>query len=200
MNQPTLPGLTPPPAERWPRLSVTLPGPRDGCHCQACGARGTLPGAEPLAFGVPELQAWREHGDADELQAVFLTLCPACAAALIERHPRLYSELERHEPAPGIMPACIGCDFNARLRYSHPIARTNGGPGLKLTFPKPDVMHVDYSAGGRRRGKTLSIWRGAVKCEGRDSNQTGPGRVSAGLKPWAAESYGTAPPPGPVSE
>lgn len=157
--------------ERWPRLSQTLRGPRDLQHCQACGTRGQLPGAEPPALLAVELQVWREHDDQDKPEPLFLVLCGDCAGRRIEKHPRLYAEVDFRSPEPGVMPVCVLCRHREGFRCANPIAKANGGPGLRLDFPTPLEGFIDYSTGpkgGRRAGHRFVSYRGPVTCAGRE--------------------------------
>jgi hypothetical protein len=130
----------------WPRLSETLPHPRDLRCCQACGSdilaslipvdgpKETAPYTQPVV-AVPGLDIWQEHDEADQPEHIYVVLCDPCAARLIEPHPRLYRRLDRWEPAPGIMPACRDCVHRKGLACGNPLLKANGGPGLPINAP-----------------------------------------------------------------
>jgi hypothetical protein len=144
-----------PDAKTWPRLSETLPHPRDSDVCQACGGE-----ADSL---------WVEHDERDQPEAVAVALCRACQARLIEPHPRLYRQLSTLEPWPGALGICRGCAFHGGLRCTNPASKLNGGRGMRIDIPQPDVVHVDgRDSRGRRFGRTMTMYRGpATACSGR---------------------------------
>lgn len=156
MNYPDLFGD---PGERFPRLSLELPGPRDPEHCQACGRAGAID---------DNLVRWGECDDQDGLAAAppIVVLCRSCSNRLIEPHPRLYHELERFRPVPGAMPLCVGCSYLEALRCKHPHLKANGGPGLQLTFPAPIEGFVCGRPHGRG-GHFIDFTGPASKCAGR---------------------------------
>jgi len=137
-----------------PRLSATLSPLRWPRACQRCAA------TEGLTF-------WQEHDDQDRRELVFVILCQRCADRLIESHPRLYRELGRNEPAPGVMVICEACRHRVGVCQS-PRAAANGGPGLH--FPAADSsVHLQMAGpGGRgRRGRWLEKWNAEpTTCEG----------------------------------
>lgn len=145
--------------EKWPRLSLQLKHVRDPLVCQSCGQR-ELPGGDGL-------QRWREHDDKDRPENVLVILCAACAKRLIEPHERLYDQVDRLAPWPGAMPICVDCKHRAGMHCTHRDLKSNGGPGLKLSFPKPDVMHI--SCRPRSKSGWHTIYRGPVSdCAGRE--------------------------------
>lgn len=143
-------------SERWPRLSVTLPGPLAVDRCARCQADH-------------DLARWQEHDDRDGRENIVIVLCETCSAAIIEKHPRLYRRLHAWEPFPGSMPPCVACTHRDGTRCTHPDLKANGGPGLVLTYPHPMHALVDGVRGGRRTGWRETIWRGPVEtCVGRE--------------------------------
>jgi hypothetical protein len=122
-------------SKAWPRLSVTLDGPRTPTVCQSCGSNNGM-------------VVWQECDDADKPQSIYVPLCGTCSTLLIEPHPRLYRATDHWEPRPGAMPLCIICKNRDGNRCTHPDLKANGGQGLKLTYPKPTVAIVC----GRGRG------------------------------------------------
>jgi hypothetical protein len=139
-----------------PRLSADLPGPRSPDRCQNCSVGGPL-------------EVWREHDDADQPQEVFVVLCPACAARLVEPHARLYSRVEPHAPVPGAMPLCLDCKHRDGVRCTTPKARLNGGPGIKLSMPEATQMHLCRRGKGQRSG-WITIYNGPVfGCDGKEA-------------------------------
>lgn len=176
----------------WPRLSDTLPGPRDLGHCQACGAAGNafafdedfsrayaagdaealvgLARRKPEAAERGRLTVWREMEEDDKPRPAdrVVVLCGPCGRRLIDPHPRLYDYLAPLEPFPGAMATCRGCRYSEATRCTHPTLKVNGGPGLPLNFPKPTVAMVDGVRGGRRCGWQQVIYSGPVTCRGRE--------------------------------
>lgn len=131
----------------WPRLSETLPGPRQPDRCQACGNCYT------------QLQWWQEHDEQDRPEPVLVILCGECAKKLIEPHPRLYANISRHTPWPGAMDLCVQCAFRHELGCAHRDLKANGGPGLKVDFPEPSQAMVcgrGKGGGGCRQTTTYS--------------------------------------------
>jgi hypothetical protein len=112
---------------------------------------------------------WREHDDDDRLTAVLLILCLDCSDRLIEKHPRLYTELDKNEPWPGGMAICIACRHREGLDCRHPDLEANGGPGLKIMVPQPMTGFLDYQdKRGRRSGRTfMSYPHEPRECAGR---------------------------------
>lgn len=146
----------PPLAERRkPGLSATLTGERRPDVCQSCGKRD-------------DLRTWSEcdEWDAPQVPAVFVVLCERCSRRMIDTHPRLYLRIDRLEPRPGVMALCIGCRYRQALRCTHSSLRANGGPGLEIHFPKPEVVHLNYGGG---RGEWKNLYPGPpTYCVGRD--------------------------------
>jgi hypothetical protein len=146
----------------WPRLSETLPGPKDFHHCWNCG------GVES-AVGRFGLQRWQEHDNQDHPEPVVILLCLKCSEKIIEKHPRLYRHLDPNEPLPGSMPLCRGCRWSEELRCTSPIARHNGGAGMTITAPQPGVAFMDGVRNGKRTGWRQKIYSGPPKaCTGRE--------------------------------
>lgn len=144
--------MSPPLAERraWPKLSETLAHPRRPDGCQSCGATSA------------ELVRWEECDEWDRQTGVLVVLCLPCDKRLINPHPRLYRHVHRWQPWPGAMELCVACTHRDGLHCAHPDLRANGGPGLGITFPKPD--DVILCPGGLRR-----LYQGPpTKCEGRE--------------------------------
>ncbi len=150
---------------KWPKLSETLIRFRDLETCQACG---TGPRSDTL------IQRWLEHDDNDEPTPVAVILCRECADQLVEPHPRLYRRMEYQEPLPGAMPVCIDCNWRSDQRCLHSDLKSNGGPGLRLFFPKPTAMFVDgKDKHGRDRGWIHYTYHGPVKCDGLEVSTSG---------------------------
>jgi hypothetical protein len=154
---------TPTTAKPWPRLSETLTYPPD--VCQRCGNGQLWTDGEPADWFVDastgQLYRWQEHDENDQREPILIVLCEDCAKRIIERHPRLYRQLQPHEPFPGAMPLCRDCVHRNELRCEHPDAKANGGSGLELIFPKPDRMHVLTSP--RRNSGWRTCFMGPVK-------------------------------------
>lgn len=122
----------------WPKLSVFLEGPRHPECCQSCGtAEGPL-------------RRWREHDNEDRPTPVVVVLCKRCEDRLIEKHPRLFSPLDAHEPHAGSMALCVDCIHRDGVRCT--LAQHNGGPGVLITTPKPTMIHVCRRGKGQRSG------------------------------------------------
>jgi hypothetical protein len=138
-----------------PRLSETL-NPLTWPHmCQRCGLRRD------------GLEVWRECDDADRPEMIFVVLCRQCSLKVIEPHVRLYGELGRNEPAPGVMRICEACHHQVAGRCRSPRALANGGEGLP--FPGPSA-NVHLLFGNPRRGKCMKIWDAEpTECVGRET-------------------------------
>jgi len=144
--------------KRMPKLSEDLPHPVAPTVCQACGTD------DPPGW----LAYWRECDEDDKPTPVFVTLCDVCSKKLIEPHPRLYDRLEPNQPYPGLMPLCHDCQLRDRNYCLSKLLVANGGPGLKIVFPQPHMVHLDGYRNGRRTGWNQTIYPGpAVSCEGR---------------------------------
>ena len=142
-------------AFRWPKLSETLAERRHPDLCQRCGRDH-------------DVSPWQEHDDHDGPTPVVVVLCLWCSEAVIEKHPRLYRELERNEPFPGVMPLCVDCEQREGVRCMSPALKANGGDGLETIGPRPVTVHFDGTKGGRRWGCTVRTWPGRVQeCAGR---------------------------------
>jgi hypothetical protein len=103
-----------------PGLSQTLhffPNPEE---CQSCGCAG-------------ELTRWRECDEWDKPTAVVVVLCAKCSKKLIDPHPRLYHQLQEHEPFAGSMQICLDCPMREGVSCTSPLAKSNGGPGMEIT-------------------------------------------------------------------
>jgi len=133
-----------------PRLSETCSFQAWPQICWRCGA------AAPLSV-------WQEHDDCDRREMIFVVLCASCAERVIEPHPRLYRQLGRNEPAPGVMRICGGCRHQVAARCRSPKAAANGGSGLR--FPGPDGnVHLNFGGG---RGQWLKTWSAEpTECQG----------------------------------
>lgn len=139
----------------WPRLSEDLTGPKDPEHCQSCGSTANL-------------SVWQEHSAADRPENVFVVLCELCSRTLVEPHPRLYRQLDRNEPRPGVMALCARCRHRDGTRCQHPDAMTNGGTGLAISHSKPMTAFVDGTFGGRRGGRQVTMYANPPSaCAGR---------------------------------
>jgi hypothetical protein len=153
-HAPALPSLA---ERRQPALSETLRGPRHPGRCQACGA-------EP--DDRLELQRWRECDAWDKPTSVVVILCRACSRRLIAEHPRLYVAVDALAPAPGLMALCVGCRRRDGVSCTSPLLKANGGPGMVITFPKPDAVHLCFGGG---HGEFRQLYRGAPSaCMGRE--------------------------------
>lgn len=160
------------PNPNWPRLSVSLTGPRDRHHCQHCGAPNRT---APISSRWPDemfdsTTGWVEHDHNDQPEPIVVFLCKECAEWLIGSHVRLYRQLRRHEPFPGAMPLCDDCRFRDGVSCKNRAAKINGGPGLNLTFPRPTQAMVDGAdARGRRCGWHEVLYGGPVSaCSGKE--------------------------------
>lgn len=148
-----------PPLEerRRPGLSLTLKFPRRLDTCQSCGVI-TNELTEPH-------EKWREHNEWDKPTEVLVVLCAGCSKRPINPHPRVYAFVDKWAPEPGAMALCVGCLFNDSLLCRSPLRKANGGPGLEVRFPQPDVAHVNYGGG---RGEFKKFYKGPpTVCVGR---------------------------------
>jgi hypothetical protein len=137
-----------------PRLSETLRPLGYPHRCQRCG--------DSEGLGI-----WQEHDEHDRREACHVVLCKACSGRVIEPHPRLYRPLDPNEPACGVMAICEGCAHRDNSRCRSPMAKANGGPGLR--FPAPDsTMHLlRVDKRGRRYGEWIRAWdREPDRCDG----------------------------------
>lgn len=140
----------------YPRLSEDLPL-NDPRECAQCGSG-------------QELSVWQECDTADVPESIYIVLCERCADRLIDPHPRLYHRLAPNQPAPGVMPICLGCAHRAgNLCWSRQ-SLLRGGRGVRLDHPRPMVAFVDGTGkGGRRMGGTMTMYPGIVfNCSGKE--------------------------------
>lgn len=84
-----------------------------------------------------------------------VVLCGRCADKLIEKHPRLYTPLSPHEPFPGVMRICIDCPRRSGVSCTSPLAKHNGGSGMRIEGPRPSVAHFNFGGG---RGKWAKMY------------------------------------------
>lgn len=144
-----------------PRLSTTLPHAQHPRRCQACNAVNE----------VWILERWQEHDDNDLPEPVIVVLCQTCSKWLIEPHPRLYRQLQRNEPFPGVLDLCVGCRHRDGTRCTSPDLKVNGGEGVAILIKKPDTFHVraskSYRSGWRK------MWtESATLCQQREAIET----------------------------
>lgn len=132
----------------WPKLSETLPGPREPGRCQGCGAD----------LG---LVRWRECDEFDFPTETVLVTCASCDREHVTPAERLYRQMAPHEYHPGSLPFCQGCGHRRGLVCL--LAKANGGPGV-LIGPPPTRMHVQRSP--RRLSGWVTLWRPAERCSG----------------------------------
>ena len=149
-------------AASWPKLSESLGGPRHPRMCQSCDM--------PM-FDVPDrddetLTYWLECDGLDRPTNVVVVLCKQCADRLIERHPRLYSQLQPNEVFPGAMPLCVDCRVREGLRCAK--ARINGGPGVRVTQRRGPMAIVCGTRNGRRFSARVAHYLPATACDGRE--------------------------------
>jgi len=139
--------------KNWPKLSETLPHSTPG-QCQRCESSS-------------ELTYWQECDENDRPEIVFVVLCKACADAIIEPHPRLYKEQLASSILPGAMPICIDCKARDGMACRSPIAKFNGGDGLKFE-PEGQMVHLCRSPRSKSGWHYLSA--GPVeKCNGKEA-------------------------------
>jgi hypothetical protein len=175
-------------AEKYPRMSQTLPGPRAAGICQGCGRT-----KEQLSEAGADLVLWVECDDADQPTEprVYVQLCTACDGAsiddeilpagqrqpgrkskqsLIDAHPRLYKKAIRNSPTLGAMALCMGCKWERELRCTCPMAKGNGGDGMLISMSQPSVMFMDGTdKAGRRVGwKSTTYSHPPRSCAGRE--------------------------------
>lgn len=140
----------------WPKLSETLDGPEHPERCRRCGSWA-------------DLVAWRECDEKDRPTPAVLMLCVCCSDAVIEDHPRLYHDIPRNAPEPGLMALCVDCRHRDGLTCSSPLLKRLGGPGLRVDFATPTTMFVDGTKGSRRCGwTTMRFPAPPSKCAGRE--------------------------------
>ena len=140
--------------ERWPKLSESLGGPRDLFICQSCGTTDQ------------ELTRWRECNENDEPTRVVVMLCDACTDRLVQKHPRLYIEMDPYEPLPGSMGCCFrDCVHRDGLTCMNPKQRHLGGLGLRIAFPTPTIAFVDGVRNGKRAGWSEKWYHAPPECE-----------------------------------
>lgn len=143
-----------------PKLSETLPPATELYRCQQCG-------------GVIELARWVEHDEEDKPTHTIVVLCGPCSQRIIEPHPRLYQRLHKWHPWPGAMSICVACVRRSGLRCQCALASANGGSGLKLKFPEPDMAFIDGRdpKTGKRWGRREVYWQGPVTdCAAREAS------------------------------
>ena len=105
---------------RQPGLSETLGILIDPRMCRSCGS-------------LSELTRWRECDENDRPTMAVVVLCQRCSKKVIDRHPRLYIELQPHEPFPGVMEICVDCPARDGVSCTSLLAKHNGGPGMAIT-------------------------------------------------------------------
>lgn len=116
------------------------------CECRKCGIIG------------PAVELWQEHDDNDQPEHRYLWLCGACSDRIVDKHERLYARINRNTPAPGAMALCIRC-VHRNARGLCLTARSNGGPGMTITGPKPTVMHIDgRDSAGKRWSRNVRTY------------------------------------------
>lgn len=163
------PVQSPPVPRPWPKLSETLDGPRHPRMCQGCGAEhDAVIGSGAKALRITLLR-WQECDENDQPTPVIVVLCRSCSDALVEAHPRLYRQVSKYQPLPGTMDLCAACRHRDGLRCAHPDLRANGGIGLEIRFPQPEVAFVDGIKDGRRFGYRQTLYTGPpTSCAGRE--------------------------------
>lgn len=135
-----------------PGLSATLPFFPHPEECQSCGAHG-------------ELTRWRECDEWDKPTAVAVVLCAKCSRKLIEAHPRLYHQLQEHQPFPGVMELCLDCPMRDGVGCKSPLAKLNGGPGMQI-----DAHGFGgFFCGGPNSGYHILYQRAPSKCAGKEA-------------------------------
>lgn len=129
-----------------PKLSETLPGPREPGACQGCGSR-------------QDLVRWRECDDDDRPTGVIVVTCHRCWERHVTMSGRLYIDLWPNEHHPGSLPLCQRCPHRRELACL--LAKANGGPGVKIG-PPPERIE------GVRPGPLQPGWRWspAERCSG----------------------------------
>jgi hypothetical protein len=136
--------------------------------CQICGVEPDhATNQEPEEVG---LGRWQEHDDADNPEAIVVVLCKECSDGAIKAHPRLYRRLAIFEPFPGAMRCCVHCKWQKELGCTNPAAKSNGGAGVMLKFPKPSTGFWDGAdpKTGKRTGGPFLRYVGAVECRNQE--------------------------------
>ena len=91
-------------------------------------------------------------------------LCQKCSKRLIEPHARLYRQLQRNEPFPGVLDLCVDCRHRDGTRCTSPDLKANGGEGVLILIKKPVVAHVCRSP--RRLSGVVQMWtESATSCK-----------------------------------
>jgi hypothetical protein len=148
--------LKPLTADHWPRLSSDLAGPKHPDSCRSCGSGD-------------DLTRWQEHDMMDRVEHIYIVLCQACANTLVEKHPRLYRQVDRNAPSPGVMTLCVDCPARDGTECTSPMATFNGGEGMVIKIPKPSRVHFCRRGKGAQSGWE-TIYVGPPKsCEGKDA-------------------------------
>lgn len=134
----------PQPFSKWSRLSDTYHAWHAPDTCTHCGSRVDPPRT---------LTRWLEHDDNDRPSdpPVVILLCDTCNAC-IDPHPRLYSQLDRYAPIPGVMrELCLSCPHRHGL--------TCGITAPTITVEEPIRGHMSYSGKtGRRQGRFFTMY------------------------------------------
>lgn len=124
--------------------------------CCSCGTSRHL-----LQAG--EITRWEEHDDSDQPTGVVVEVCAMCVRlGIIEKHPRLYREIDPMEPLPGAMQLCTGCRWQETvggIRCCNPAAKRNGGQGVLVTFEQPTTGIACGSGKGGRWSRRLVMWK-----------------------------------------
>jgi len=116
----------------WPRLTETLGGPIAPNRCQSCGRCHEERNA---------LARFQECDDRDQGEQLVVVLCRLCSERLVEKHPRLYRQLEDARPWPGCMGVCLSCRHREGVTCTSPASEFNGGAGHTFE-PKPQLAHI----------------------------------------------------------
>lgn len=143
------------PPKPWPKLSESLRSfPARPDQCRACGCPA-------------DLTHWRECDEDDAPGPVVVTLCQPCADRIVGPHPRLYVELAHREPFPASMLLCLNCRHRDGGRCACPMARFNGGPGMKIDAPSHTIF-FKLSVPGESGPRTF--YGESTACAGREAS------------------------------
>lgn len=103
---------------------------------------------------------------------IVVVLCARCSKKLIEPHARLYIQLQEHEPFPGVMEICVDCPMRKGVSCYSPLAKHNGGTGMRIDGVRASGGIFCGSRGRGHRGcQHARFYHGsATSCAGKQDS------------------------------
>lgn len=134
-------------------------------HPNRCGLCGRADEHCPVGRG---LTRWQEHDHLDCPEPRVVVLCRACSTRVIKPHVRLYAPLDPNDPWAGCMALCIDCRWRLGTGCTHPRAKANGGPGVKVLVGEKVQGFID---GRDYRGPFVAYVNPPSGCEQKEPIQ-----------------------------